>query len=166
MSRLLSAGLIALCLGVFATIAACTGQNPTPVPPNIGTATAASLAATTTPEVVPTPEPGQVTVTGRLVDTNTHQPFTNMIVRLAKIIHIDPNDDGTWLIDDATSPGDYTDDQGTFIIPNVPVQDYVLVVGDFHTRYAIVTDTPDNALVVTTTADQIVDVQQVDVVLP
>jgi hypothetical protein len=126
--------------------------------------TVAPEGATSQP--VPTPEPGNTTITGSLVDTNTRQPYANMVVRLAEVIHIEPGDAGSWVIDDATSPGDYTDQQGKFVIPNVPAQEYVVVVGDFHVRYAIVTDTPDNAKVWQPSADQVFDLGQIDVVLP
>jgi hypothetical protein len=162
MSRRLSAGLITLCLVLLGVLAACTSPGPQST---TGEAPS-TVSETVTPELVPTPEPGLVTVTGQLVDTASRQPYSNIVVRLAEIIHIEPNDSGTWMIDDASSPGDYTDPQGNFIIPNVAAKEYVIVVGDFHTRYAIVTDTPDNARVWMTSADEILDVKQIDVVLP
>jgi len=164
MSRAQSGGLIAFLVLGLMVLAACTAPSPTPTAATDTASTTEPLTAT--PEVVPTPQAGLVTVTGRLVDSTSKLPYTNMVVRLAEVIHIEPNDPGTWMIDDATSPGDYTDDQGIFIIPNVPVKEYVIVVGDFHTRYAIVTDTPDNAQVWEPAADQILDVDQIDVVLP
>ncbi|MCC7359645.1 MAG: hypothetical protein IT317_09220 [Anaerolineales bacterium] len=145
------AGLVVA--GVFA-LAACA------------TVTATPSTATATPEPIPTPEPGLVTVAGRLVNTATQAPYANQVIRLAEVIHIDPGDSGTWMIDDATSPGDYTNDQGYFVIANVAAKEYVLVVGDFHVSYAVVTDTPDNAAVWQPEADRVLDVGQVDVVLP
>jgi len=147
--------LAGLCLCSFLALAACTNA----VPP-----TGAPEGATSQP--VPTPEAGNTTIIGTLVDSNTQQPYVNMVVRLADVIHIEPGDAGSWVIDDATSPGDYTDEQGFFVIANVPAQEYVVVVGDFHVRYAIVTDTPDNAKVWQAPADQVYDLGQIDVVLP
>ena len=143
-------------LALLAAIALMACGTVSPTPNN----------ATATPEPVPTPEPGQVTVIGRLVNTTTKEPYVNRIVRVAEVIHIDPGDGGTWMIDDATSPGDYTNDAGYFIIPSVAAKEYVLVVGDFHVSYAVVTDTPNTAAVWQAEADTVLDVGQVDVVLP
>lgn len=154
MSRKTVAAAIAFGLIASIFIVACTSPNQNQTPP------------TTPAEAVPTPEPGLATVAGRLVNTGSREPYVNTVIRLGEVIHFEPGDEGTWFIDDAVSPGDYTDEAGRFVIANVQPKEYVLVVGDFNMRYAVVTDTPDTARVWNVTPDAILDMGELDVVLP
>jgi hypothetical protein len=100
------------------------------------------LAACTinpTPEIevpIATPEPETTTVTGRVLSSTTNDPLSGVIVRLAEVVRDD--DEGAFILDVAFSPGAITDEQGVFVISNIPAQEYVIVVGDVYDQYEII----------------------------
>lgn len=143
-----------LLIGLLFLTAAC--QNTvTPTP------------ALNVPPTVPTPQPGQVTVTGRLFEMGSTKPLANTAVRLAKVyVEIEPP---IW-IDDPLAPGAVTDASGYFVITNIipdptrPLTDVqAFAVGLQESSYGIVENPqkPDDALMITLTANSLINVGDV-----
>lgn len=119
---------------------------------------------TPTPRSIPTPPSGQITVTGRLFEMGTTKPLANMPIRLAKVyVEIEPP---MW-VDDPLYPGAVTDAEGYFVITNVipdptrPLTDVqAFAVGLQESTYGIVENPqrPDDALMITLTANSLIDV--------
>lgn len=152
MKRILTVVALALFLPVI-LLAACGGATPAP--------TGQPVSGPPTPG---TPQPGKSTVTGRALALDTGHPLTNTVVRLAEVLHLPPDAD-TFMLNDATSPGAYSDDQGYFVIANVDPKDFVIIIGDINMSYAIATAEPDKAKVWKLTAGQVTDVGDLRVVM-
>ena len=69
-------------------------------------------AAEATP--IPQPAAGQSTMKGQLVSKASGKPLTQTLVRLADFYRGGTAEQGSYLLDDAHSPGTTTDDSGTF----------------------------------------------------
>ena len=93
----------------------------------------------------PSPQPGLATVAGRFLVESTGAPLEDTVVRLAEVYYADENSDkkGVYVLDDAFSPSAMTDKNGVFVFENVEPKDYVLIVGDIHVHYVVVSN-PDN----------------------
>jgi hypothetical protein len=135
-------------------------------PPNAVTPVAVPTATVPAIPTPGTPTPGKATVTGRALALDTGAPFVNMVIRLAPVLHLDsnPNDD-TFVLDNGNSPAAITNSQGYFVLANVDPKEYVVIVGDVDTSYAVATVQPDKAKVWKLTADQVTDVGEIRVVL-
>ncbi len=96
----------------------------------------------------PTPsEPDQdkATIFGRVIDNDTEDPLIGVAVRLAEVHR--EGEEGAFVLDDAVSPADLTDDSGWFTIENVEAREYVIVVGDVNFAYQIITESSGDAKV-------------------
>ncbi len=112
-----------------------------------------------------TPLAGKATVVGRVLAADTGQPLGNTVVRLADVISLGVPNSDTFMLNDATSPGGYTDSHGYFTIPNVAPKKYVIIVGDINLQYAVATAAPDRAREWDLVAGTITDVGELRVIL-
>ena len=93
---------------------------------------------------------------GRIVERTDGEPITNISVRLAQVYKQDNEE--VFVLDDAFSPGDITDDEGWFVIKDVEAQTYVIVVGDANSAYEIISKSPGTARVWKLPPDEVTDV--------
>jgi len=128
--------------------------------------TACNQATVQTPAATPTPpappEPGLATVTGRVVNQEGVS-LPRIIVRLAEVVRGVEGRGGAFILDVATSPSTFTDDDGYFIIPNIKGTEYVIVIGDVEITgiYEIIPQEDGKARVFNLPADQITDVGEI-----
>ena len=136
-------------------LAAC---SPAPAQPPAGAATAQPQAAAAPATAVPPPQSGQATFTGRLVSTSTGKPVAQTLVRLANYYKGGSADQGSYLLDEVNSPGTTTDDNGGFVFAGLKAGDYVMVLGDVHTNYLIVSDDNGKVKVWSAPSEQVLDI--------
>jgi hypothetical protein len=161
--------LITLFLGLFVSIIAggCSKQSTsslaTSAPEQVQENTPVAVQEATS---FPQPEAEKTSVTGRVLSSETGEPITNILVRLARVVR--DGDRAAFVLEDAHSPGGMTDENGYFIVPNVDPLEYVLVVGDVYGVYQIVEDEDGRAKPWPTTVGEVVDVGdlEVDLTLP
>ena len=110
---------------------------------------------------IPTPDSGNTNVIGKVVSKQDGKPVVNTIIRLAEVYR--QGDQGAYLLDEAFSPGAYSNDQGEFQILNIKASEYVLVIGDPKGTYEVVTGDDGKARTWTATADQTLDMGTVKV---
>jgi len=137
------------------TLSACA--QPAIVAPTI------TVAPTTTQTELQksTPDTGKATVIGKVVSLRDGLPMANTVVRLAEVYR--QGDEGAFVLDGAYSPGDITDEQGSFTIENVDAKEYVIVVGDVYDKYQIIAEPNDEAKVFLAVEDEILDVGELQV---
>jgi hypothetical protein len=152
--------LVILVLAFGLVLSAC--QSPTSVP------TAAGGAATPVPTVdlAQKPEPGKATAIGRIMTHGTNQPYANVIVRLAEVVDLGTAEEDAFALDETNSPGTVSDEQGYFAFSSIEPGDYVLIFGNISTIYVIPTSTPDHAIVVQLTQDQVTDIGELQIQFP
>lgn len=102
------------------------------------------------------PDDGKGTIVGQVTSRITGGPIANVAVRLAEVYR--QGNEGVFVLDDAFSPGDLTDEHGRFIIENVEAKEYVIVVGDVNVAYEIITEPSGMARVWNIAANQVFDV--------
>lgn len=83
------------------------------------------------------PDSGKTTVVGRVASKQNGEPLANTPVRLAEVTR---EGSGAYVLDEAQSPGAITDEQGNFVIANIDVHEYVLVIGEATDTYDIIAD--------------------------
>lgn len=106
------------------------------------------------PTAIPAPDDGNANVTGTIL-TTANKPYQELNVRLAEVYW--QNGQGAYVLDEAFSPGAVTDDNGRFVIQNVPAGDYVLVIGKPMEDYKAVTDKDGNLKRVTLQSGDVID---------
>jgi len=96
-------------------------------------------------------------VTGRVLSSVDGKPMVNADVHLARVFTQDGN--SAFALDTAHSPSALTDQNGYFVISDVPPDDYVFVIGDPMVSYFIIPEEkdPNKARVWTVTANQVLD---------
>jgi hypothetical protein len=121
------------------------------------------------PDVTPTalvvekPAQGKATMAGRLLSAQTKKPIGQMAVRLAEVYR--QGEEGAYVLDGASSPGAFTNDQGEFVIPNVDPKEYVIVAGDPYASNDVVKETSGKPKPWTMVTDQVLNVGDVQVTL-
>lgn len=95
------------------------------------------------------------------MNTANGKPHKQVLVRLAEVYR--QEDQGAYVLDNANSPGAYTDDNGFFVIPDISPGEYVLVIGDPMVSYTIVADKNGLAKVWSAEKDKISDLGTVQV---
>jgi hypothetical protein len=145
-----------------AALAACSA---TPAQPPAGSATAAAQPNTAAgpATAIPPPQAGQATVTGQLVSTSTGKPLAQTLVRLANYYKGGSADQGSYLLDEVNSPGTTTDDNGAFVFAGLKAGDYVMVLGDVHTNYLIVSDAQGKVRVWNAPSQQVLEIGKLSV---
>jgi hypothetical protein len=141
---------ILVCCILPLLVAACGRQ---PAPTVIGVSTTTSIQK---------PELGKAMVTGKVISTISNQPLKTA-VWLAEVVR--QGEQGAYVLDTASSPAIYTDENGIFLISNIIPGEYVLVVGDPESRYEIITESSGKVKVWNIPADQIYDVGELKVTL-
>lgn len=133
-----------------------------------GACASTSSTSEVTEEVISTtispPAQGLASVTGRVIHTNTEDPFVDTIVRLAEVVRAEEGED-VFVLDQAFSPGTRTDEAGYFVFEDVDPMEYVIVVGDVTGIYEIIPDDSGEAKVWSANADEVLDVGELMVKL-
>jgi hypothetical protein len=155
--------LYALLLCVLLVVVACNQVIPTPV----DTQPVSPLQATSplqSPAADLEIEAGLSAVVGRILSSNTGQALNREVVRLAEvycpegITEEEKEENCFWALSNAWSPSTFTDSEGYFQFENVEARDYVILVGDLITKYAIVYSEGEKPMLVTAAADVATDV--------
>lgn len=114
---------------------------------------------------VPTPPTGKVTVTGYAFSTILDQMLVEWPVFLAEVYR-NPENDGAFVFDTASSPYTLTDAGGRFVFTNLEPGEYVIVVGSIEVnRYEIITEPNGQAKVINVSADDLLDLSTLRVEL-
>ena len=123
---------------------------------------------------VQTPEPtavklenGKSAIIG-VVQTNAsgnEERFPNIGIRLAMVIWNEDKSDGKFILEGATSPGTFTEDDGSFALVNIDPGDYVLVVGDVFQDHVIISNPDGSAVVYTADEGEVTDIGVITVSL-
>lgn len=112
---------------------------------------------------VPQPPAGKSVVVGQ-VKTNTDQsPVGNQPVYLAQVYWDAEHTKAAFALDIARSPATTSDEQGFFILNDIPPAEYVLVVGDFYGENDVVKEANGDARVYKPDADKPLNVGVVQV---
>lgn len=114
--------------------------------------------------VIPQPEPGMASVTGRVLSKKNGSPFTGTIVRLAEVVR-EEGSEGLYILDQAFSPGTKTDNKGVFVFENVEAMEYVIIVGDVESIYEVITNESGTPQTWEVLSDEILDVGDLHVLL-
>jgi len=72
------------------------------------------------------PQSDKAIVVGRVVSPGAKSPYANLIVRLAEIHYEENGQGGVFVMDEGLSPGTRTDNNGNFVIENVPPMEYAI----------------------------------------
>ena len=145
---------IIITLVVLSLITACGTPN--------GAAPGTKLPIMPDATAIQNPEAGKAIVTGKVSSTAV-EILPSTAVWLAEVVR--QGDQGVYVLDSASSPGIYTDENSVFVIANINPGEYVIVVGDPEGQYEIVTDSSGIAKVWNIPPDQIYDVGDLKVAL-
>lgn len=118
-----------------------------------------------TPSIAP-PEQGLATIIGRLISAETGKPLTNTVVRLAEVYYTDENSspaNGIYVLDNAFDPSSITNEDGFFVFTNIEARDYVIIVGDIHLKYTVISNQDGTPKVWTIQPNQIIDLGTIQV---
>lgn len=79
-------------------------------------------------------------VRGRLLSNQTNEPLGKIGIRLAEVVR--QGEEAAFVLDTAFSPAAVTDENGDFVIMNVPPMEYLIVVGnvEIYQGYEILQD--------------------------
>ena len=161
------AGILLVVLIVTACSSPPSATTTSPLPTSPGDATAVteqspaeSSAAFASPLLTPAPDWG--TVTGRLVDANNGQPIHKVMVFLEPasdhvlppVLYAPPND----------NPRTFSDEQGYFVISDVPEGEYAVILYSPPFALQIVTHSDgERPQLITVRAGEVVDIETVKV---
>jgi hypothetical protein len=94
---------------------------------------------------IPTPDAGNVTITGQVISSSTGKPIGNTILRLAEVVRF--GGEAAFILDETHGPATRTDESGRFAFVNVPAREYVLFLSAGENANFAVTEAPDRAKV-------------------
>jgi hypothetical protein len=140
-----------------------TSVMPTSVTDEGGSALESPLA---TPDAAaemasPTSTPGKGSVAGRLIDFNTGQPMVNQNLSLPSVIcppgvlEENKREECVYVVDEAFDPSVLTDGDGRFVFRDIPVGEYVLLVGTQTTKYTVLANELDQPIIWGVEADKV-----------
>jgi hypothetical protein len=115
--------------------------------------------STLAPTSIPLPEADKATVKGQIVSEKDRSPIQDTVVRLAAVYR--QGEEGAYVLDSANSPGAFTDQEGRFVIPNIPPGEFVLVIGDPMSNYTVISDADGKVKTWAAAANQILDLEQI-----
>lgn len=98
-----------------------------------------------TGEPVVTSAADKATVAGRILSVDGKVPYDNLVIRLARVYRT--GEAAAFALDMGSSPGDFTDSDGVFIITNVTEAEYVVFIGDPDGTHIVISDDENNATV-------------------
>lgn len=136
-----------------------------------------------TPLPTPTPEPepeafetdtsaGLAVVKGTVINPNTGEPVAGHYLRLAEVYcpeDVTEEEKETrcfWALDDAFSPFATSNEDGSFEFTDVLPFDYVFLVGDVKTTYALANNAEGKPIIFTILPDQGLDLKEIKVIYP
>lgn len=111
------------------------------------------------------PQPDKTVVVGRVVSSGDKSPYANLIVRLAEIHYEENGQGGVFVMDEGLSPGARTDNNGNFVIENVPPMEYAIVVGYSSGQYVVIRKNNGNVQIWLAEAGRILDVGVLEIEL-
>lgn len=114
---------------------------------------------TPAPTSIPLPEADKATVKGQIVSEKDRSPIQDTVVRLAAVYR--QGEEGAYVLDSANSPGAFTDQEGRFVITNIPPGEFVLVIGDPMSSYTVISDADGKVKTWAAAANQILDLEQI-----
>ena len=94
---------------------------------------------------IPTPDAGNVTITGQVISSSTGKPIGNTILRLAEVVRF--GGEAAFILNETHGPATRTDESGRFTFANVPAREYVLFLSAGENANFAVTEAPDRAKV-------------------
>lgn len=156
---------IVLVVALAAMLVSCSSAAPAGVSPAGG----AGQPAAGADAPVPTTAPDRTTVVGQIISTRTNQPIPNTAVRLAQVYRQPGSEaEGAFVLDEARSPGSRTDGSGHFVIANIEVSEYVLMISTDMGQHLVVTEGAgvDKARIWVTEAGKVLDLGAVRVDFP
>jgi hypothetical protein len=112
---------------------------------------------------VPQPASGKSTVTGVIVSATSGLPIARVSVHLAEVYR--QNGEAAYILNTAASPSTLTNDAGQFIATDIPAREYVIVIGEPNSVYAILNEANGEAKVWNAEVDKVLDVGQHQVTL-
>lgn len=110
-------------------------------------------------------QPDKTVVVGRVVSSGDKSPYANLIVRLAEIHYEENGQGGVFVMDEGLSPGTRTDNNGNFVIENVPPMEYAIVVGYSSGQYVVIRKNNGNVQIWLAEAGRILDVGVLEIEL-
>ena len=110
--------------------------------------------------------PDKSAMIGSVISKVTGEPLALYGVRLAKVFWFEGTDQGAYVLDGGSSPGDDTDENGVFIFNDLEPADYVIIVGDVIGYNDVVTDSDGKARVFKTEPGQVLKIEPLYVNLP
>ena len=130
-------------------VTACLKQEPLSTP-----------TITSTP--IQKPKSGKATVTGKVISTITNKPL-HISVWLAEVHR--QGDQAIYLLNSANSPSVFADDNGIFVLSNVPPMEYVIIIGNTEGLNVVIKDETGKPKVWNIPADKILDTGELKVAL-
>ncbi|HMN27204.1 MAG TPA: hypothetical protein PKE45_03545 [Caldilineaceae bacterium] len=163
---------VILCLILAATLIAACGGEETPATPPTAPAQTSPISAAESPlsaaesplAAPPKIAKGKAMVIGRLFSQGSGQPLGDVNVRLAEVQcppdtkQEDKSAKCFWTLDNAFSPGTFTDANGNFAFVDVVARDYIILVGDLVTKHAFMNNADNKPVIITAPADEVTDV--------
>jgi hypothetical protein len=114
---------------------------------------------------VPTPPADKVTLTGFAFSTILNEMLVEWPVFLAEVYR-NPENDGAYVFDTASSPYTLTDASGRFIFTNLEPGEYVIVVGSIEVnRYEIIAEPNGRPKVINVSPGELLDLSTLQVEL-
>jgi hypothetical protein len=115
---------------------------------------------------VPAPKQDSGVVTGELFSTKMNAPLSNIGVYLGEYVYLTPAPGYLISIRQNGSPHTMTDDQGRFIVENVPPGKYPLLAWTPHASHVVPDESGKKELEVTVTAGKVTDLGKLSVEFP
>lgn len=106
--------------------------------------------------VVISPAEDMTIICGRVIREDG-SPFDNLNVRLAEVYYGEPNSEGAFVLNTASSPSAMTDQDGYFCTAEVAVTDYILIMGNPEEEYEIYPDKDMKAKIWTPAVGEVLD---------
>ena len=88
---------------------------------------------------ISTPTADKAIITGRLINATDGKPMSGILVRLAEVYRNDAGE-GSYVLDQALSPGTESDENGYYVFENLTPGEFVLVLGDPLVKYLIISE--------------------------
>lgn len=88
---------------------------------------------------ISTPTADKAIITGRLINATDGKPMSGILVRLAEVYRNDAGE-GSYVLDQALSPGTESDENGYYVFENLTPGEFVLVLGDPLVKHLIISE--------------------------